>query len=322
MTAQRILSALPPEALQRLQTAQVDAGQLDRLLGWPASDGVLFVGSVANGLATSASDLDFIVLRDATDPINRVAGERGLVVNEVFVSTFIDRILTQLDGVELDIWLVSKAKASSLAEVLAAAVDNDGSIRSLPGLQYLEAKFLASVYRGTVVQGDETVARWREWLRIEHLPALRTANLMVEALSYLEDAASIGSGRERGGLGSTLGSVIAARSAAERVVHAAFTSAGIIGWDLRYAELHRNELRERGERVPAAVAALEELLFPSLPAVGRAPDGAAGYTRLVLEHAAELFDELRQRPAMMAVVAFLRAFGRRRWELDTSFLER
>jgi hypothetical protein len=53
--------------------------------------------------------------------------------------------------------------------------------------------------------------------------------MLVEALSYLEDAAALL------GLGEELGST--------RLVQGALAAEGVVGWDLRYAGLHRDAAR-------------------------------------------------------------------------------
>jgi hypothetical protein len=310
-----VVAALPAAVRQRLQDRGLGAGELDRVLGWPDEDGMLLAGSLVHDLATDASDLDFVLLREVAEPVIRLADQRGLPAGDVYSSTFIDRILTQLNGLELDVWLVGADKAAGLAAVLATAVDDEGAIRSLPGLQYLEIKLLARIYEGTILQGHETVRRWRRWLRVDRLPVLLTVSLLVDALSLLEDAVSVAAPPEQGGLGSTIAGRIAARSAAERLVHAALTSVGIIGWDLRYAPLHREQLRQQGRRPPAAVSALEPLLFPAPPSPTDA--GVEPYIELVMDHVARLVEELRRLPDMGLVLTFLRTFGRGRWQLDT-----
>jgi hypothetical protein len=286
---------------------------------------VLLTGSTASELTTAASDLDFLVLRDADEPIERLAAERGLPPDAVQSSSLIDRILTLVHGVEIDVWVLSSARLAPLAGALAASIGEDGSIRSLPGLQYLEQKLLCRLHDAVVLQGEATAARWRTQLRVDPLPVFLTASLLVDSLSYLEDAVSILEPRDRGGLGSPLGGFLAARSAAERLVHAALTSAGVVGWDLRYAEVHRRRLARDGAEVPAALADLEALLFPAIPALrvvgDEAEEAARRQSALVLDHAARLVGELRARPAMIPALDYLRAFGRGRWQLDTGFLE-
>jgi hypothetical protein len=319
MSVAEVIAALPPPVRARLAAAGAGPHLLEPALGWAEDEAVLLTGSTSGELSTAASDLDFIVLRDADEPVARLAARRGLPAGAVQASSLIDRILTLVGGVEIDVWVVSSARLAPLAGALATAIGEDGTIRSLPGLQYLEQKLLCRLYDSAVLQGAATVERWRTLLRVAHLPVFLTANLVVEALSYLEDAVSITEPRDRGGLDSPLGGFIAARAAAERLVHAALTAAGVVGWDLRYAELHRRRLARDGAP-PRALADLEALLFPRLPESGR-EEAARRYAAKVLDHAARLAGEMRARPAMAPALAFLRSFGRGRWQLDVGFLE-
>jgi predicted nucleotidyltransferase len=295
-------SRLPPAARALLERAGVTDEQLEPLLRWEG-DGLVLVGSAVEGFLTPESDLDFLVLREESEPLDDVLARRGLGEDVGQRSTLVDRILALVEGVEIDVWILARDRFAPLEETLARSVDPDGRIGSLPGLQYLEQKALSRLHGAVPVYGEAALARWREALRVEWLPAIVAAQMLVEALSYLEDAAALL------GLGEELGSAIATRAAGERLVQGALAAAGVVGWDLRYAGLHRERLRAGGAAVPAALDRLEELLFPPRPldasaALDRALDTAEGLLAEVDRNAAD----------------YVRAFGKGRWKLPRDVL--
>jgi predicted nucleotidyltransferase len=286
-------SRLPPPAQALLERAGVTDAQLEPLLRWEG-DGLVLVGSAAEGFLTPESDLDFLVLRDESEPLDEILARRGLGEDAGQRSTLVDRILALVEDVEIDVWILARDRFAPLEETLARSVEDDGRIRSLPGLQYLEQKALSRLHGALPVYGEEALARWREALRIDRLPSIVAAQMLVEALSYLEDAAALL------GVGEELGSAIATRAAAERLVQGALAAHGVVGWDLRYAGLQR-------ERLPApgpVLERLEDVLFPPRPL-----DASAALHR-ALDAAEALLSEVDQNAA-----DYLRAFGKGRWKL-------
>ena len=288
-----VRSRLPAPARALLDRAGVTDAELEPLLRWEG-DGLVLVGSAAEGFLTPESDLDFLVLREASEPLDDVLARRGLGAEVGQRSTLVDRILVLFEDVEIDVWLLARDRFAPLEETLARSVDADGRIRSLPGLQYLEHKALSRLHGALPLYGEEALERWRAALRIEWLPAIVAAQMLVEALSYLEDAAALL------GLGEELGSAIATRAAGERLVQGALAAAGVVGWDLRYAGLHRERLPDAG----AVLVRLEDLLFPSRPL------DAAAALDLALDAAEALLGEVDRNAA-----DYVRAFGKGRWKL-------
>jgi predicted nucleotidyltransferase len=291
-------SRLPPPARALLERAGVTDAELEPLLRWEG-DGLVLVGSAAEGFLTPESDLDFLVLRDESEPLDDLLERRGLEPEVGQRSTLVDRVLALVGDVEIDVWLLARDRFAPLEETLARSVDDDGRIRSLPGLQYLEQKTLARLHGAVPVYGEEALVRWRTALRVEWLPAITAAQTLVETLSYLEDAAALL------GLGEELGSAIATRAAGERLVQGALAARGVVGWDLRYAGLHRERLADPGP----VLERLEDLLFPPRPldasaALDRALDGAEALLAEVDRNAAD----------------YVRAFGKGRWKLPRDVL--
>ena len=286
-------SRLPAQARALLERAGVTDEQLEPLLRWEG-DGLVLVGSAAEGFLTPESDLDFLVLREASEPLDDLLARRGLGAEVGQRSTLVDRILVLVEDVEIDVWLLGRDRFAPLEETLARSIDADGRIRSLPGLQYLEQKTLSRLHGALPVYGEEALGRWRAALRIDRLPAIVAAQMLVDALSYLEDAAALL------GIGEELGSAIATRAAGERLVQGALAAHGVVGWDLRYAGLHRGRLPDPGP----VLEHLEDLLFPPRP----------------LDASAALDRGLDMTEALLAQVDrnaadYVRAFGKGRWKL-------
>ena len=322
MTVHEVLSRLPDPVAERLAAHRLDAERLAPVLDWPADAAVLLAGSFAESMQTSASDLDFLVLREDGPGVRHLGTERGLAGVDIQTSTLVDRILAPIGGVEFDVLLLTRVRMAELAGALRTSVDADGTIRSLPVLRYLEDKLLCRLYDGVVLQNDAVVADWRRDLRLDHFPALLTAGLISDTLSLLEDAVTMPLPRSKGGLDTPFGGMIAARSAAERLVRAAVTATGTVGWDLRYATLYRDRLAATDAEVPAALAAVEELLFPARPgADGSTRADLDTYIRVIAAHVRPLIDGLDGRPGMGAALQFLRAFGRDRWSIDHDLID-
>jgi len=276
--------------------------RLEQLLRWEG-DGLALVGSAAEGFLTPESDLDFLVLREESEPLDDVLARRSLGDVVTQRSTLVDRILALVEGVEIDLWILARDRFVPLEETLARSIDPDGRIESLPGLQYLEQKVLSRLHGAVPVRGEETLARWRAALRVEWLPTIVAAQMLVEALSYLEDAAGLLR------LGHDLGSAIATRAAGERLVQGALAAVGVVGWDIRYAPQHRERLRAGRAVVPSALDRLEDLLFPPRPL------DAGASLELALDSAGALLAEIDDLPRMRHAAAYVRTFGEGRWKL-------
>jgi hypothetical protein len=313
-----VLERLPQAVRDRLSRSGLTKSRLGPLLDWPG-DGLLFAGSFADELSTRDSDLDFVVLRTVRQPVARICRDRGIPQRDTGTSPMIDRLLTIQSGVEFDLWLVAEDQVSGLKQAMAAAVSDDGQLTTLPTLSPLEAKLLGRLHTGQVLSGQETVARWRRDLRVAQLPDCLTATAIADALSLLEDALNLAREPADGGLGSPLAGLLTARSAAERLLMAALTGAGIVCSDLRFAAVQRERMLAAGRAVPAALADLEQLAFP--PRAAHA-DGQAEldlYLGELHRHARILVGELDEGPRS-SVAAFLRDFGRGRWQLLTDVL--
>jgi len=313
-----VLSGLPEQVRHRIAQAGLTAADLRAVLGWPASDGLIFAGSLADGTGRRESDLDFVVLRESEGRFTDQIADRGFEPVEVTRSSFVDRVLTVVGGIEFDVWVVDREQASPLRQVLASSVTAQGELVSLPGLQYLEMKLLTRLYHPTVLQSAATVESWRQALRVSALPVIKIAGGLVGCLSYLEDAWAIGNldndnDTGDGRAGDPFGTVIATRGAAEQLVQAALASTGVLTWDLRYARAHRDRLAAAGAELPMPLRDLESLL---LPAAGIDADG---YARQVMGCLAGYVAGLTSAPEQ-AALAYIRTFAAERFALNLPFL--
>ncbi len=333
-----VISGLPEQVRNRIAQAGLTAADLQAVLGWPATDGLIFAGSLADGTGRRESDLDFVVLRESEGQFTDLIADRGFEPAEVTRSSFVDRLLRVVGGIEFDIWVVDREQASPLRQVLASSVTPQGELLSLPGLQYLEMKLLTRLYRVTVLQSPATVESWRQALRVSALPVIKIAGGLVGCLSFLEDAwaignldagdgpaagngAASGSGAVTGSgavlaaapVGDPFGTVIAARSAAENLVQAALASTGVLTWDLRYARAHRDRLAAGGAELPRPLRELESLLLPA------ADIDADGYARQVMSCLESYVAGLSSEPER-AALDYIRTFAAERFALNLPFL--
>jgi hypothetical protein len=325
-----VVSGLPERVRHRIARAGLTGQDLQAVLGWPASDGLIFAGSLADGTGRHESDLDFVVLHEGEGRFADLIADRGFEPAEVTRSSFVDRLLTVVGGIEFDIWVVDREQAAPLRQVLASSVTPQGELLSLPGLQYLEMKLLTRLYNPTVLQLPATVEAWRQALRVSALPVIKIAGGLVGCLSYLEDAWSIGNlaeadvvagadggadGAGPGGAGvaDPFGTVIAARGAAEQLVQSALASTGVLTWDLRYARAHRDRLAAAGAELPVPLRDLESLL---LPAAGIDADG---YARQVMGCLESYVTGLSS-PPELAALDYIRTFAAERFALNLPFL--
>lgn len=305
-------AALPEAARARLEAAGVEPAELGRVLVWDGS-ALAVAGSAVEGFLTPESDLDFLVLRERGEPAEALVAERALTDAAVQHSTLVDRILAFVRGVEVDVWILDRDRFAELEQTLARSLGADGEIRSLPGLRYLEQKALARLREARPIRGADVLADWRRRLRVGSFPNLVAAQTLVEALSYLEDAASL-LRLASAGPGARIGGLVAARAAAEGLVRGALAAAGAVGWDVRYAALQHERLLRAGRPAPALLDDLGELLFPAADA------DAERYLRRVAEAAASLVEELDRLPGMEPAATYLRSFGRGRWSLPVNVL--
>ena len=328
-----VVSGLPEQVRHRIARAGLTGQDLQAVLGWPASDGLIFAGSLADGTGRHESDLDFVVLHEGEGRFADLIADRGFEPAEVTRSSFVDRLLTVVGGIEFDIWVVDREQAAPLRQVLASSVTPQGELLSLPGLQYLEMKLLTRLYNPTVLQLPATVESWRQALRVSALPVIKIAGGLVGCLSYLEDAWSIGNlaeavatGAEAGaegradgggsggaGVADPFGTVIATRGAAEQLVQAALASTGVLTWDLRYARAHRDRLAAAGADLPVPLRDLESLLLPA------AGTDAGDYARQVMG-CLESYVAGLSSPPELAALDYIRTFAAERFALNLPFL--
>jgi predicted nucleotidyltransferase len=158
-----------------------------KLTGDADSVGILLVGSVAEGYATDASDIDFLVLshsdRDEIDFSTSLQIESGNSLET----------LTYLDGVEVNtevvLWDDHAALAESL-DKLSADVAQNRHITKMPMIDNYALRFLHRLRTGTLVHGDDVVEQFRTNFHVDSLPLYISIKKFVLARESLEDAQS------------------------------------------------------------------------------------------------------------------------------------
>ena len=307
---------LPASVRLALERRNFPLELFETLLRLPPEVGVLLVGSHAEGIATAVSDLDVLVLLEGDEELPP-PGAGASLVPVAASSTVVERYLLLAHDLELDVEVVRDTRIAGVetmtGEFALVAGGEVPATRGLPTLQTLELRVLSRLRTGIPLGGAERVESWRRRLHLDLLPHFVAAVAFVRALSYAEDAYSIDDTGE--GDAARLSAAIAARGGAEAVVAAALATHGVVAsWDLKAAPRHVARLRREGVELAPVLLELEELLFPA--------GGELGRRRIdsVYESAVRLFEHLRDKGSMPGVVAYLRTYGRDRWQLDLSFL--
>ncbi|TWI30964.1 nucleotidyltransferase domain-containing protein [Paracoccus sulfuroxidans] len=158
-----------------------------KLTGDAETVGILLVGSVAEGYATDASDIDFLILsysnRDEVDFSTSLSIESGNSLET----------LTYLDGVEINtevvLWDDHVTIAESLAK-LSADVALNRHISKMPMIDNYTLRFLHRLRTGIVVYGEDVIEQFRTDFHIDSLPLYISIKKFVLARESLEDAKS------------------------------------------------------------------------------------------------------------------------------------
>lgn len=308
-----VLSALIPESsVAFLRERGLEPADLEAVLSpLPREAGVLLVGSVAEGLANRASDLDLLVLLEDDER----AGDGSALDREfAFPSQSAVEVLGQLRELEVNL---ETYRGESLGELGQAIHDLDAlrrdprSVPSLPVLCERDLRFWHRLRTGIPLRGFERVRRWQRDQRIDLLPSYVGVIYYITAFDYLEDAVSWVEAEPDG-----LTALLTGRTAVEALILSALSCFGVTHPYLKWAPRHVAALGGRAD-LPVVLARFDRLLFPE---IGGAPAHRA-YVGGVCDAARDLFEHMKLAEATRPFIPFLREYCRGRYRLDLSFLD-
>ena len=204
---------VPPTA-EQLVGAGVDiANLISSVVGEPDRCGCLLVGSMADGNANEASDLDLLLLVpdgvEVTAPSERVRIESGLLSEQLFYQ----------NGIEINIDIAQRSRVAPVSRsmlTLAPALYDPRSLKSIPLLAEVDLRFLLRLRNGIPLSGPALIETWRDEFLVDVLPTYLTIRHFVLIDEFSEDA--------RSHPPSTAGFV--SRIAAEHVLFAALSYLG------------------------------------------------------------------------------------------------
>lgn len=172
--------------LARLKGMKIDLGELIE----PHIDdlekcAVILGGSIANGSATCESDVDLLVLVNATE--NRLYPEDAAR----FHTGNHSEILVYRNGVEFNIYFACLTDLNDLVGCFKGVSPGRYDLKvvdSIPQLEESDLLFLDRLQNGWVVEGEEIVSRWREIFSTELLEVYLAVRYDLVANELFEDA--------------------------------------------------------------------------------------------------------------------------------------
>jgi hypothetical protein len=301
---------LPESARAVLAAGGIRPDDLIEVLAPGHDVAILLVGSHASGMAAADSDLDFLVLLEGAE---QYAGPT--VGNSLrMTADLVDRQLAQVGPLEVDIEIVRAEQLSARAAGLgglgrlperpAAVFDH------FPVLHDIEIRALERLRSGIPLHGHGRIARWREQFHTGQLPLYRALTGYLAAMTWLEDAFGL---RELDL--SELAPAIAARAGAAELIAAALAYRGRVLLDLRFGQKFAKEWIGSGDPFPAVLSDFGRALFPRDPA-------GEEYIGYVYTSAVDLFQFFRRDGRHPGLADGIRWFGRDRWRLDRTFLDK
>jgi len=149
---------------------------------------LLAVGSVAEGTATPESDLDLMVLIDSEDDFVASANVLNLAAGRS------REVLFYIEGLEVNIDFMSRDRMEPIIESmlsLAPALYDPRDVKEVPLLAPGDVTFLHRLRTGWVLEGDDTVALWRDEFMVDILPMYLGVRCYYSSVELLEDAISV-----------------------------------------------------------------------------------------------------------------------------------
>lgn len=188
------LAKTPEQLLAALDAAGIDLlGLVFEFVKPNADPGVVVTGSIANGIASEASDLDVIVLLPALSAMKKRQARIGeIAVNymphEDGVRTEVTMIVR---GIDININFIANPQACE------EGVEADGDPRRAAANMedHYQMRFLGRLGNSWTLRNEALVRRWRAFYETEKFRVNRIATEFTAAAKNLEDMrASVGKG--------------------------------------------------------------------------------------------------------------------------------
>ncbi|WP_421934793.1 nucleotidyltransferase domain-containing protein [Phenylobacterium sp.] len=165
---------------------------LDEVLGAYANatnpPGVMLVGSLAEGLANEASDIDLLILLDRREDGRDLSEGLGLHAGRAVEQLF------YRNGLEINVEAFVREDVERLMTgfvTLAPALYDPSKLDRIPLLQPYDLRFLHRLKTGWPLRGQATVARWRDELLTALLPTYLALLNFNQFDEHFEDAMSM-----------------------------------------------------------------------------------------------------------------------------------
>lgn len=188
------LAKTPDRLLAALEAVGIDLiGLVFEFVKPNADPGIIVTGSIANGIATEASDLDVIVLLPALTAMKKRQARIGDV--PVNYMPHEDGIRTEVTmivrGIDININFIANAHACE------EGVESDGDRRraAVNMEDHYQMRFLGRLGNSWTLRNEALVARWKAYYETEKFRINRIGTEFTAATKNLEDMrASIGKG--------------------------------------------------------------------------------------------------------------------------------
>jgi hypothetical protein len=250
------LAKTPDRLLAALEAVGIDLiGLVFEFVKPNADPGIIVTGSIANGIATEASDLDIIVLLPALTAMKKRQAQIGDVAvnympHEDGIRTEITMIVR---GIDININFIADARACE------SGVEADGDPRRAAANMedHYQMRFLGRLGNSWVLRNESLVKRWRVFYETDKFRINRIGTEFTAATKNLEDMrASIGKGP---GCVGILGISIVSKAMQSLLAYGGFSF--VSGKWLRKA----NEMiADPGNPSATLLAEGRRLLFPGL----------------------------------------------------------
>lgn len=179
------------EFLHNLQSLGISSESIFDVLGVDRSKTTLLLtGSLVQGMATGASDVDLICLSAAPYEPGGVSGD---IVWKAGAGLSDFTLKLYRSGAELDVELYTSSSLSTLmgsTESLFHFMKGPEKRDSIPVLEFHELKFLHDIRTAWVLWNPVEYEKWLSALHAAYLPTYCIVNSLMESSEYLEDAFS------------------------------------------------------------------------------------------------------------------------------------